>query len=159
MTSVSRVWSIGVTSVALALLVACAPGPAPTPASTDVLAPTPAARFTALDVRRAGGIAGVDDRVAVSAQGAWSASGKAGSAKQGTLSQSQLDTLIAYAADPRLAKEATEQRAPTACRDAFSYVVTVDALTVAYVDCPTDGPSPQVASSIVGVLTDAGALP
>lgn len=156
----SRVWSMGVTSVALALLVACAPGPEPAASAgpTAVVAPTPAARFTTVDVRRAGGFAGVNDRVTVSAQGAWTASGKAGSAKQGTLSQPQLDKLVTYAADPRLGQEATRQQTPTTCRDAFSYVVTVDALTVAYVDCPSDGSAPPVASSIVGILTEAGAL-
>ncbi|NUP44522.1 MAG: hypothetical protein HOY76_47725 [Streptomyces sp.] len=121
-------------------------------------APTLAARFTTLEVRRAGGIAGMSDKVAVTPDGAWTTTAKSGTAKSGKLTAAQLDQLLALTSDQRLGQEALRSQKPTQCRDAFSYVVTVDAVSVAYVDCPSDGGMPEIAKSVVGVMQQAGAL-
>jgi hypothetical protein len=159
-TSSSGRWTLGVITVALAVLAGCANSPAGQPHTkgTAVAAPTLASRFTTLEVRRAGGIAGTNDKVAVTPDGSWTTTAKNGATKTGKLSEAQLDQLVALASDPRLGQEALRTQAPTQCRDAFSYVVTVDAVGVAYVDCSVDGGLPEIARQVVGVIQQAGAL-
>jgi len=123
-----------------------------------VSGPVPAAHFTHITLVRAGGIAGFRDTVRIERDGSWTATDKAGKQKTGTLTADQLDRLVAAAADPKLSTEATRQQKPTACSDAFSYVVTVDALSVAYVDCPTDGGQPDAARKVASVIAQSGGL-
>jgi hypothetical protein len=145
--------------VALALLAGCADRPAAQPRTEpqQTAAPT-AARFTTFELRRTGGIAGLSDRIAVTPEGAWTATAKNGAQRTGQLSADQLSRLLAYTSDQRLSGEALRTQAPTSCRDAFSYVVTVDAVSVAYVDCPADGEPPQVAGGIVRLLHQVGVI-
>lgn len=151
----------GVIAVAAVLLGACAANGstgAAQPSGTTITGPAPAAHFTHISLVRAGGIAGFKDTVQINADGSWTATDKAGKQKTGTLTADQLDQLVTAAADPRLSTEATRQQKPTKCNDVFSYVLTVDALSVAYVDCPGDGEQPDAAKKVVSVIAQAGAL-
>ncbi|NUR73877.1 MAG: hypothetical protein HOU81_23945 [Hamadaea sp.] len=121
-------------------------------------APTLAARFTTLEVRRAGGIAGMSDKVAVTPDGSWTKTAKDGTTKSGKLTAAQLEQLLTLTSDQRLGQEALRSQKPTQCRDAFSYVVSVDVVSVAYVDCASDGGMPEVAKAVVGVIQQAGVL-
>lgn len=162
-TSSGRPRAIGVIAFAAVFLAACAASssssaPQPTDSGTAVRGTAPAAHFTHIALVRTGGIAGVRDRVDINRDGTWTATDKTGLQKTGTLSPAQLDQLVAAAADPKLSTEATRQQKPTVCRDAFSFVLTVDALSVAYVDCPSDGEQPEAAKKAVSVIVHSGAL-
>jgi len=156
---VPRWTTLGVITLTLALLTGCAGRAADSRTeSTSVVAPTLAARFTTLQLQRAGGFAGLSDHVTVTPDGGWTATAKNGSQHTGRLTDDQLARLLQYASDPRLGREASRAQAPTTCRDAFSYIVTVDAVSVAYVDCPADGALPEVTQAIVRLLGEAGAI-
>jgi hypothetical protein len=161
-TSLGRLRTIGVIAFAALFLAACAAGspsePQPTNSGTTGSGPVPAAHFTHITLVRSGGIAGVKDQVDINRDGSWTATDKAGRQKTGTLTADQLDQVAAAAADPKLATEATRQQKPTACRDAFSFLLTVDALKVPYVDCPSDGEQPEAAKKVVSVVAQTGAL-
>jgi len=158
-TSWSGKWTLGVITVALALLAGCAKSSGDQPRTEATMAPpTVASRFTTLEVRRAGGIAGMNDKIAVTPDGSWTATAKNGATKSGKLTQAQLDQLLSLTSDQRLGQEALRSQKPTQCRDAFSYVVSVDSVSVAYVDCAADGGLPEVAQRVVGVMHQAGAL-
>jgi hypothetical protein len=133
---------------------ACGEKPAPQP----VTAPAPAAHFSHITLVRAGGIAGVRDTVQINQDGSWTATDKAGKQKSGTIPGDQLDQLVTAAADRKLSTEAGRPQTPTKCNDAFSYVVTVDALSVAYADCPADSDQPTAAKKVVSVIAASGAM-
>jgi hypothetical protein len=162
-TSPVRRRALGVIAFAAVFLSACAasgsPGDSsPNATSTTVSGPVPAAHFSHIGLVRAGGIAGFRDQVSIERDGSWTATDKAGKQKSGTLPADRLDALVAAAADPKLSTEATRQQKPTVCNDAFSYVLTVDGLSVAYVDCPGDGEQPEAAKKVVSVIAQSGAL-
>ena len=162
-TSLGRLRVAGVIAALTVLLGACATtgssGDAqPSASGTTVTGPAPADHFTHITLVRAGGIAGFRDTVQISRDGSWTATDKAGKQKTGTLPGDQLDQLVAAAADPKLSSEATRPQKPTVCSDAFSYVLTVDALSVAYVDCPGDGTPPDAAKKVVSLIARSGAL-
>jgi len=155
----SRRRTLGVITMALVLLAGCAHRDADSRTeSTSVPAPTLAARFTTLQLQRAGGFAGLSDQVTVTPEGGWTATAKNGSQRTGRLTADQLARLLQHASDARLGREALRAQKPTTCADAFSYVVTVDAVSVAYVDCPADGELPEVTQAIVRLLGEAGAI-
>jgi hypothetical protein len=164
-TSAARLRAIGVIAASVVLAAACqttgsdqsSGGPQPT-SSSVAQGPVPAAHYTRITLVRAGGIAGFRDRVEVDRSGAWTTTDKTGRQKTGTLTADQLDALVAAAADPALSKEATRGQKPTQCNDAFSYVLTIDDLSVSYVDCPSDADPPVAAKKVVGVLAQSGAL-
>lgn len=160
-TTSGRLRMLGVITLAAVFLGACAEADSsstPQSTATTVTGPAPAAHFSHLTLVRAGGIAGFRDRVEINRDGSWTATDKAGKEKTGTLSAAQLDQLVAAAADPKLSSEATRAQKPTVCRDAFSFVVTIDALSVAYVDCPSDGEQPDAAKKVVSLVAQSGAL-
>ena len=162
-TSPVRLRTIAVIAAAGVFLAACGAsgssgGAQPSTTATTVTGPVPAAHFTHITLVRAGGIAGFKDRVEIDRDGTWKATDKAGKEKSGTLPAAQLDQLVSAAADPKLSSEATRQQKPTMCADAFSFVLTVDALSVAYVDCPGDGEQPDAAKKVVSVIAQSGAL-
>ncbi|SCG13811.1 hypothetical protein GA0070610_0002 [Micromonospora echinofusca] len=115
--------------------------------------PTPAPARVVLT--RSGGIAGRGDTVTVEPDGRWSVVDRAGSRRTGRLSGADLDRLRRLVADPALAAEAGRPSAPTACRDAFSYRLTVGTVETGYVDCPTDGGPPATARAVVELLVGA----
>lgn len=132
--------------VLMLLLTGCAtaqnPGATPTtPSKGD---PVP------VTVEKTGGFAGVKETITVDETGKWT---KAGTSGRLTVAQSQQLQLLA--SDTKLAVEAAEVRPQTKCRDSFEFAVTVGNTTVRYVDCPTDGPPPAVASQIVSLVTSA----
>lgn len=144
----------------LLLLAACAGGAggqagggsSPTPASS------PVAAGVAVSLARTGGFAGVDDRVEVAADGTWSATDRTGGRRTGQLSGADRAALTALAADPSLATEAAGSSGTsgsTRCTDMFSYVVTVRAARVSFVDCPADGGPPRIAAGIVAIVRRA----
>jgi len=106
---------------------------------------TPGAALPRITIVRTGGIAGVNDTLAVEPTGAWTATDKAGKQRSGQLTTAQVDSLRPLAADPALAGEAGQSRAPSNCADAFNYVVTVGSERIAYEDCP--GPDEPVATA------------
>ncbi|MFG1756065.1 hypothetical protein [Micromonospora echinofusca] len=147
-----------------ALLSGCtttAPPDRTTPPATDrpaagTTAPPPAEPTPARVVlTRSGGIAGRGDTVTVEPDGRWSVVDRAGARRTGRLSGADLDRLRRLVADPALAAEAARPSAPTACRDAFSYRLTVGTVETGYVDCPTDGGAPATARAVVELLVGA----
>ncbi|RLK08778.1 hypothetical protein DER29_6644 [Micromonospora sp. M71_S20] len=125
-----------------------APATAP-PAS----APTAAAARVVLT--RSGGFAGRGDTVTVEPDGRWTVVDRAGSRRTGRLPGADLDRLRRLVADPALAAEAGRPSTPTACRDAFSYRLTVGTVETGYVDCPSDGGPPATARAVVELLITA----
>jgi hypothetical protein len=106
-------------------------------------------------VSRSGGIAGVADTITVEPAGQWTRTGRAGERRSGQLTDDQRARLSDLATDPRLVAESAGSRAPTKCRDAFNYALEVGSIHVNYVDCPADAGRPDVAMSIVDLLTKA----
>lgn len=100
-----------------------------------------------ITVERTGGFAGVKDTVDLAPHGSWTATNKRGDRRAGELTPDQTARIQTLAADPRIAAEAGQTRPPTRCRDAYSYVLTVGAVRVAFVDCPADPDQP--AASLV----------
>ncbi|MGS2613117.1 protealysin inhibitor emfourin [Micromonospora sp. LZ34] len=135
------------------------PGPAAaTPTGTLAPAPTGPAVTPAggrVVLTRTGGFAGRGDTVTVEPDGRWTAVDRAGSRRSGQLDRADLDRLRRLVADPRLTAEAGRAAAPTGCRDAFSYRLTVGRTETGYVDCPTDGALPEVTRSVVELLERA----
>jgi hypothetical protein len=86
--------------------------------------------------------------------GRWTRTGR-GERGSGQLTADQRARLSSLAADPRLIAESTASRAPTRCRDALNYALQVGSIRVNYVDCPSDPDRPEVAMSIVDLLTAA----
>lgn len=123
---------------------------APAPSGT-VVAPT-AGRIV---LTRTGGFAGRGDTVTVEPDGRWTAVDRAGSRRTGRLDRADLDRLRRLVADPRLPAEAGRANVDTACRDAFTYRLTVGTVETGYVDCPADGALPEVTSSVVALLERA----
>jgi hypothetical protein len=117
--------------------------------------PTESARVATFAMQRTGGIAGVDDRITVDAQGRWTSTNRAGKSSSGQLTADQLSRLQTLAKDPRLPGEANRPASPSKCRDAFNYVVTVNTTTIRFTDCPSDPDQPDAAKAIVDTLTAA----
>jgi hypothetical protein len=106
-------------------------------------------------LRRAGGLAGVRDTLVVQPDGRWRRTGRTAAADTGQLTEPERAQLRRLAADPRLAAEAARTPPPTACRDAFSYSVTVAGRTVEWVDCPADPDQPAATVALVRLLAGA----
>lgn len=117
-------------------------GPA---ASTPTTTPESAPDIT---VQRTGGFAGVKDTVDLAADGAWTATDKAGGRRTGELTPDQTAQVRTLAADPRISAEASASRPATRCRDAYSYVLTVGGVRVAFVDCPADPDQPAASLAL-----------
>ncbi|WP_370351622.1 hypothetical protein [Catenulispora sp. EB89] len=101
-----------------------------------------------ITVERTGGFAGVKDIIDVAPHGSWTATNKGGIRRTGELTPEQNTRIQTLAADPRIAAEAGRSRPPTRCRDAYSYVVTVGAVRVAFVDCPADADQPAASLAL-----------
>jgi len=101
-----------------------------------------------ITVERTGGFAGVKDTIDVAPHGSWTAANKRGIRRTGELTPEQNTRIQTLAADPRIAAEAGRSRPPTRCRDAYSYVVTVGAVRVAFVDCPADADQPAASLAL-----------
>jgi hypothetical protein len=84
-------------------------------------------------VHRTGGFAGVDHRLEVAADGAWTYAGD-GKRQTGRLTASQVDRLRVLATDGRLPAEAKYQDKRT-CQDGYGYDVTIDSFTITAVEC------------------------
>lgn len=145
----------GAASVLLlaAALVGCAtprPDPGPGPAApTSATASASTTAFGQVTVRRSGGIAGVDQTVTVTADGAWTFADRRGNrTDRGTLSAASLDQLRRLTASPTLAAEADAGSAPPGCADAFAYLVTVDRLSITRSDC-----SPDEQPTVMAIIT------
>ncbi|MFD2766593.1 protealysin inhibitor emfourin [Micromonospora eburnea] len=134
-------------------------GPASTPTTAPSTEPTiaagtgPAGR-AGVDVvlTRSGGFAGLDDTVTVTPDGHWTKVDRAGATRSGQLDPGDLDRLRQLTADRRLLAEATATDPVSTCADAFTYRLTVGAVTTSYVDCPTEHP-PATTTAVVELLT------
>jgi hypothetical protein len=121
--------------------------------STPRLAPStatgtpPAPDSPRIGVRRTGGIAGVEQALAVQPDGAWSWAGadQGGGPRRGWLTEAQRAELARLAALPALAGEARRKPGPPQCADGFDYLLSVGSLTVAWVDCAPVRPPTAVA--------------
>src|SRR5215467_901448 len=100
--------------------------------------PSSAAALPSITVVRTGGIAGVNDKLVIGPDGAWTATDKRGTTRTGQLTADQIAAVRALATAPGLAGEAGHTAGPSNCADAFDYAVTVGPRQVGYVDCPTD---------------------
>ncbi|WP_194924757.1 hypothetical protein [Catenulispora pinisilvae] len=101
-----------------------------------------------ITVQRTGGFAGAKDTVDLAPHGSWTATDKSGTRRTGELTPDQATRITTLAADPRLTTEAARSRPPTRCRDAYSYVLTVGAVRVAFVDCPADPDQPAASLTL-----------
>ncbi|MFU8854303.1 protealysin inhibitor emfourin [Micromonospora sp. SL1-18] len=136
-----------------------APPTAPTtapisPPTTAPAAGTEPAGKPGVDVvlTKSGGIAGVKDTVTVTPDGRWTKVDRAGATRTGQLDPADLDRLRRLTADRRLLAEGTATA--TECSDAFTYQLTVGAVTTGYVDCsPKD--APPATAAVVELLTQA----
>ncbi|MEU9510240.1 hypothetical protein AB0D32_28615 [Micromonospora sp. NPDC048170] len=129
--------------------------PAPPPEPTAPPSPGPTATAARVVLTRSGGIAGRGDTVTVEPDGRWTAVDRAGSRRTGRLSVADLDRLRRLVADPALTAEAGHPSAPTNCRDAFTYRLSVGGFETGYVDCPTDGSAPRRTREVVELLVGA----
>ena len=131
------------------------PGPTAAPGVTATAEPP--ATGDVLTVRRTGGIAGVDQRLTLQSDGAWTYSdARAGGTQRGTLTPAQLAQLRTLVGQPGFAAEG--RLSPAAgCADAFAYEVALGDLAVQFSDCPASSSHP-IASSILALLTDATPL-
>jgi len=111
----------------------------------------PSTSYVPVSVHQTGGIAGIDERVTVDPHGAWTKTTR-GATTSGRLSGEQRARLQVLATDPRLAAEALRTGTANLCADAFTYTVTVAAVTVKYGDCGADPEQPQAAMAIVAFL-------
>jgi hypothetical protein len=116
--------------------------------------PSPTASRVTVTVVRSGGLAGIHDEFVVDANGTWSVTDRTGARRSGHLTDQQRATLARLAADPRLPDEATRVQSPPHCADVYGYAVTVDAIRVSFVDCPTDE-RPDAALAIATFVTQA----
>jgi hypothetical protein len=128
---------------------ACASGhagaTAPAPADSTATATASAPNIT---VQRTGGFAGAKDTVDLAPHGSWTATDKSGGRRTGELTPDQTARVRTLAADPRITAEADRSQPPTRCRDAYSYVLTVGAVRVAFVDCPADPDQPAASLAL-----------
>ncbi|SCE74544.1 hypothetical protein GA0074695_0775 [Micromonospora viridifaciens] len=135
--------------------------PTTTPASTPTTAPatdgTEPARKPGVEVvlTKSGGFAGLNDTVTVTADGHWTKVDREGATRSGQLAPAELDRLRQLTADRRLLAEATATAAATDCADAFTYQLTVGAVTTGYVDCSPEHAPPAVTAAVVELLTQA----
>ncbi|MFJ8581965.1 hypothetical protein [Micromonospora sp. NPDC093277] len=102
---------------------------------------------------RSGGFAGLDDTVTVTPDGRWTKVDRAGATRTGQLAPGDLDRLRQLTADRRLLAEATATATASTCSDAFTYQLTVGAVTTSYVDCPTEHAPPAATAAVVELLT------
>ncbi|MGC9671191.1 hypothetical protein ACNTMW_32175 [Planosporangium sp. 12N6] len=150
--------SVPLRAAALALLLLVAPT-ACTRSGPDPVAPTGAPPNQDVVMVRTGGFAGVHDTVTVSADGRWTSSDAQGRTVSGRLTEAQRDRLRTLAADPRLRDEASRATATTACRDSFTYTVTVRETRLGYEECPGGPARPETTGEIVDLLTEATRAP
>ncbi|MEU2612478.1 hypothetical protein ABZ570_13000 [Micromonospora sp. NPDC007271] len=145
--------------------------PASTPATTPAAAPTAAPTSTApapaagtepagrpgveVVLTTSGGFAGLNDTVTVTPDGRWTKVDRAGATRTGQLDPADLDRLRQLTADRRLLAEATATAPTTDCADAFTYQLTVGAVTTSYVDCAPEHTPPAVTAAVVELLTQA----
>src|SRR5262249_3212790 len=134
---------VAVTVVALSALVSC---------SSEAGTTTADASMPPITVHRSGGLARVADTLAVDSKGARSTTAKRGTKPQGQLTAAELSSAAHFAADPRLAEEATRTRPPTQCRDAFQYAVAIGTMQIAYTECPSDREQPAATIELVRTL-------
>lgn len=93
----------------------------------------PGKRPMTITLVRTGGVAGVDHRIQVSPDGAWTYSGD-GKEQSGQLTDREVSKLQSLAMDERLQAEA--KREDTAdCADGFRYRLTAGSLSMSGLDC------------------------
>lgn len=102
---------------------------------------------------RSGGIAGLAETLTVEPDGRWTLVDRTEARRSGQIGEADLDRLRQLAGDPRLAVESGRTTGPTVCRDALTYRLSVGATEIDYIDCPADGDQPEVAMSLVELLT------
>jgi hypothetical protein len=134
------------TAVILTLLAGCGDRAG---VGMDSASASPPAGDPAVSLVRTGGFAGVHDQAVIAPDGAWTATDRAGTQRSGRLTDAQRDALRRLAADPRLAREAARTQGPTRCADVYEYDLTVDAVRVHFIDCPTDPDRPAAAAAVV----------
>ncbi|WP_167667139.1 hypothetical protein [Micromonospora narathiwatensis] len=132
------------------------PTSAPTTESPTAAGTGPAGR-PGVDVvlTKSGGFAGLDDTVTVTPDGRWTKVDRAGATRTGQLDAGDLDRLRQLTADRRLLAEATATAPVSTCADAFTYQLTVGAVTTSYVDCSSDRTPPAATAAVVELLTQA----
>lgn len=150
--------------LAASTTVACASGPsgstAPAPAPSSAGSTTTGAVSAPhITVQRSGGFAGLKDTIDLAPSGTWTATTKGGAQRSGELAPEQTTRIHTLAADPRIAAEAAASRPPTRCRDAFSYILTVGAVRVVFVDCPSDPGQPAASLALVKQVLSATIQP
>ncbi|MFU8874888.1 hypothetical protein [Micromonospora sp. SL4-19] len=123
---------------------------APTTAATDT--GSPGRPGVDVVLTKSGGIVGLEDTLTVAPDGHWTKVDRAGASRTGQLSPADLNRLRQLTADRRLLAEASATMT-TMCADAFTYRLTVGAVTTGYVDCPPEVTPPAATAAVVELLT------
>ncbi|WBB74159.1 hypothetical protein O7602_00930 [Micromonospora sp. WMMD1128] len=140
-------------AVILTPLAGCARADTPAPVG-PVATPAPAPGVNVTLVK-SGGIVGLTDTITVRPDGSWTRTDRSGTARDGQLTEAELDRLRQLTADPRLTAEAAVTVPATMCADAFNYRLTIGSTTSSYVDCPPQATPPAATAEVVGLLTRA----
>lgn len=141
-----------------------APSPSPSPSSTGEIGippgetggtPTypPDTEPRAVTLTRSGGIAGVDQRLVVTADGAWTYT-DGDKEEKGELTDQQVSKLQSLAMDKRLPSEAKVQDGG-GCADAFSYTLKAGKVSMRVEDCGDGFDKRPVFGELVDLLVDA----
>jgi hypothetical protein len=150
--------------VVAALLIGLAGGcatPVPgTTSTTSAPGDTPAAANAVVPITivRTGGIAGVNQTIAIATDGSWVYStaqrgGATGQNQTGQLTPVQLTGLRAAVADPGFAGQLKLTDKSQACADAFEYTVSVGDEKSTFIDCNQS--SRPLVSQALQIVTDA----
>jgi hypothetical protein len=105
-------------------------------------------------ITRRGGLAGVDETVAISADGSWVYTNRRQvTTQRGTLTDAQRRALAQLVTSPDFLKQVRATPGLSNCNDAFAYAVVVGDLQTQLVDCGTTD-RPAVKAVITAVVND-----
>jgi hypothetical protein len=130
-------------------------GPGSAPGTSRAVTPPPDGDTSArlLELRRSGGLAGVDDVVRVDRSGAWTATRREGPVA-GRLPPASRTAVLALV-DARAWSTQTSGPARSGCPDGFRYTITAAGATVATDDCRLAS-QPTLAKLVEAVVTGTG---
>ncbi|WP_344088525.1 hypothetical protein [Luedemannella helvata] len=99
-------------------------------------APPGAGMLSGITVHRTGGVAGVDETLAVTPAGAWTyRNAKTGATETGTFTPDQALALTEIASDPALPQQIADSAPKGACNDGFTYALEVSGKSYDVEDC------------------------
>lgn len=149
-------------AAAAAVLTGCAtsttPGAGGTASATTSTVPTGDASPTpstpdvttgALTVTRTGGIAGVRQTLAVTADGSWVyTDGKTGATDRGMFTADQRTAVVQMLSNPALLAQLSQRPTNAVCNDGFVYTVSLGTEQFSFTDCGGNGLPKQLIAAL-----------